>query len=106
MKLNDPFGRVARRDRDRYAALRERLRQAQVCDAGAVRVFMRNITITLGRLVAVIVGVALGASLLFPSAKNVIIMLSALVLLWLAVGYVQTRLYLERYLREECPDDP
>lgn len=105
MKLGDPFGRVARRDRDRYAALRERLQQAEVRDAAGVRAFARNITITLARLVAVIVAVALGAMLLFPSTMNATILLSALVLLWLAVGYVQTRLYLERYRREECADD-
>lgn len=102
MKLNDPFGRVARRDRARYSALKDRLQQANILDARALQGFIDNVTATMLRLLAVILAAAMVLALLFPEASGLIMLLAALVLLWLAVSYVQTRLYLRRYRREEC----
>jgi len=102
MKLNDPFGRVARRDRAQYSALRSRLQEAKIHDAQGLQGFTDNVRTTLLRLLAVVLAVAAGAVLLFPAASGLIMLLGALAMLWLGVSYVQTRLYLRRYLREEC----
>lgn len=102
MKLNDPFGRVARRDRAQYTALKARLQEAQIRDAQALEVFAANTRTALLRLLLVVVAVSAGMVLLFPAASSLIVLLGTLGLLWLAVSYVQTHLYLRRYLREEC----
>jgi len=102
MKLNDPFGRVARRDRAQYTALKQRLCQAQIRDAQALQGFTANVSTMFVRLLAVVLAVSLGLLLLFPTAASLIALLGTLALLWLAASYVQTRLYLKRYLREEC----
>lgn len=105
MRLNDPFGRVSRRDRARYDALRDRLRQAGVRDAQALQGFAANISATMRRLLWVLLAVSFVLILLFPGALGPIILIATLVLLWLVVSYVQTRLYLKRYRREECDQD-
>lgn len=102
MKLNDPFGRVARRDRDQYAALRQRLRQAGVRDQDAVRNFARRTRSTLMRVVLLVLAGAAGMMLLFPDMRGPIVALAVLILAWIGVGYFRTQVYLSRYRREEC----
>lgn len=104
MKLNDPFGRVSRRNLDRYAALRARLLDEGIRDTAKVRRFRQNMTATLLRLVALVSVCSAAVALPFPAARGPALLCGALALLWLIVGYAQTRLYLARYLREECSD--
>jgi len=102
VKLNDPFGRVARRDQGQYATFKQQLRQAHVTTADGVRTFAHNASTTMLRLVVVTAGGTTLMGLLFPAARGLAAAVAALVLIWLAASYVKTRLYLARYLREEC----
>lgn len=105
MKLNDPFGRVARRDRDRYRTLRSQLHGQGIRDAAAVQRFRHNMSATLLRLLVIIAAVVSIVIVVFPDARNPVLLVGALLLLWFATSYVQTRLYLKKYLRDECSDD-
>ncbi len=101
VKLNDPFGRVSRRDRQRYSTFEQRLRQQGVGDSAALRQFTRRMTRTMIRLAAGILAVAAVLALAFPASRGLVSLLGVLILVWLAAGYAQTRLYLKRYRREQ-----
>ena len=100
MSLNDPFGRVSRRQKTAYHRLSEQLRQQGVLTPSAVHRAQRNLRQTGLRLLAVIVVAAVVGGLLFPEMQALIALTGALVLLWLGTSYLQTRNHLNTYARE------
>ena len=102
MKLNDPFGRVSKRNQHNYQMLRERLLQAGVRDSGGVSLFIRNMSIAAAKLWLFFCGACLVLAVFLPQLQTVLLALNILVLLWLAAVYFKTRMHLKRYLREEC----
>jgi hypothetical protein len=102
MKLNDPFGRVGRRQSQAYASLSTQWHQQGVRDAAAVAQVAQTMRRSAGAWIAIILGSGALAMLLFAGLRGMILVLGGLALLWIAVGWLQTRLYLQRYLREEC----
>jgi hypothetical protein len=104
VKLNDPFGRVARRQQQTYAALRARLKQQGVNDIASVRAFVARVrAIAFGSVIGV-VAVTLALGTVLPALGGLIGVLGVLALIWLGTSYLQTRMYLRRYLNEECRD--
>lgn len=102
MSLNDPFGRVARKNARAYEGLRERLRQQGVCSREGVDVFIRGTSATALKIGLVLLAVWLAATLAFPQLAALTAVFTVAALAWVATGYLQTRLMLRRYLREEC----
>ncbi|MDJ0740051.1 MAG: hypothetical protein QNJ91_10055 [Gammaproteobacteria bacterium] len=100
MSLNDPFGRVARRQEAAYLALREQLRQQGVATEQAAHAARRRLQQTGLRVAAIVIGIALLAAMLAPGLRAVIGILTLLILVWLASSFVQTRAHLSRYQRE------
>ena len=105
MKLNDPFGRVANRNRRNYGALRDRLLEEGIRDSGAVRRFTANMTATALKLLLPVFAISLALMVFFPQLLAGLLALTVLIVLWVAAVYFQTRMHLKRYLREEC-DEP
>jgi len=104
VKLNDPFGRVSRRQQQTYAALCARLKQQGVNDITSVHTFVARVrTLALGSVIGVI-AVTLILTALLPTLGGLIGVLGALALIWLLTSYLQTRMYLRRYINEECRD--
>ena len=104
MKLNDPFGRVSRREQHRYKTLEQRLRDESVLDAGSLQRFTRRATATVLKLTAAILALSATLALVFPGLRSLLLLLDILLLLGLSAGYLQTRLYLRRYRRENFDD--
>lgn len=102
MKLNDPFGRVSNRNRRNYASLRDRLHQEGIRDIAAVRGFTENMTATAVKLLLLLFGIPLILAVFFPQFRGALLALGILILLWVSVVYLQTRMHLKRYIREEC----
>ncbi len=100
MSLNDPFGRVSRRQQKAYQQFREQLRQQDVLTPAAVQQAQRHLHQTSLRLLAITVGAAAIAGMLFPELRALIAVTAVLVLLWLGSSYLQTRGYLNAYARE------
>ena len=99
MSLNDPFGRVSRRQNDAYRRLRDQLRQQGIVTPPAVRQAQHRLRQTSLRLLAIIIAAAALGGVLFPDLRAVIAVTIALVLLWLGSSYLQTRTHLNTYLR-------
>jgi hypothetical protein len=104
LSLNDPFGRVARKNARAYGGLRERLRQQGVRSRDDVDAFVRGITATALKITLVLLAVWLAASVVFPQLTALSAVFVLAVLAWIAAGYLQTRLMLRRYVREEFGD--
>ena len=104
MKLNDPFGRVSRRQQQTYAALCARLKRQGVNDMASVHTFVARVrTLALGSVIGVI-AITLILAAVLPTLGGLIGVIGALALIWLATSYLQTRMYLRRYINEECRD--
>ena len=100
MSLNDPFGRVSRRQKHAYRQFREQLRQQDVVTPGAVQQAKRHLHQTSLRLVAIVVVAAAIGGILFLELRALITVTAVLVLLWLGSSYLQTRGHLNTYARE------
>ena len=104
MKLNDPFGRVSRREQERYRMLEQRLRDEGILDTGALNRFAHRLAVTILKLTGAVLVASAALALVFPGSSSLIVMLDILLLLWLAAGYFKTRIYLKRYRRENLGD--
>jgi ABC-type xylose transport system permease subunit len=100
MSLNDPFGRVSRRQEYAYRQCREQLREHGIDDPEAARQRAREVGRTLLMLVLIVTLAGTVAAVLFPDQRTVIAVVAALLLLWLASSFLQTRTCLTRYLNE------
>lgn len=102
VNISDPFSRVNSKRERHYQALRERLRQDGIHDAGAIAQLADNMWRMALKLAATALAVSLLLAVLLPSQFGVVMTLGVLALLWVAVSYVHTRMLVRRYLREEC----
>lgn len=102
MKLNDPFGRVSRRNEASYRSLRDRLQQEGIRDSQALRRVTANMTATIVKSLVLLFGLSVALGLFFPPLRIALFGIYVLVLLWVAVVYLKTRVHLNRYLQEEC----
>ncbi len=102
MKINDPFGRVSRRNQQQYDTFRQQLREMGVDNADQCRTFTRNATLSFVKIATVILAASLITIVALPKLTAPIAVIDVLVLLWLAGSYVQLRVQMNRYRREEC----
>ena len=105
MRLDDPFGRVARNNHQAYTALRMRLLAEGVNDTAAVDRFTRNMRRTAGRLTLLVLALSAMLGLLFPRAAAPLFVFGAVVIAWLGTSYWQTRAHVHRYRRELADRD-
>lgn len=102
MKINDPFGRVNRRQHSAYLVLRDRLRAQGVQDATAAAGVARHMSRTAMWLV--LATVLIGAMIAFaiPGLSGIVTVLGTLLLAWIGVHFFQARMHLKRYVLHEC----
>jgi uncharacterized membrane protein YjjP (DUF1212 family) len=103
MKLNDPFGRVGRRQQAHYAAVRQQLQAEGVDSLNALDAVEHRMTRSFWVMTAGIAGIAALIALLLPAGQGITLVFAALALLWAGSHYLQTRLLLKRYRRELDP---
>jgi len=102
LKLNDPFGRVSSRNEASYQSLRDRLQQEGIRDDEAVRRVTTRMTATVVKGLGVLIGVSVALIILFPPLRITLLGIDILIVLWVSVVYLKTRMHLNRYLLEEC----
>lgn len=78
------------------------MQQEEIRDPAAIARFTANMTGTAVRLAMIVFGASAVLVLFFPGLLATLLAVDVLVLLWIAVGYIQTRMHLKRYIREEC----
>lgn len=100
MKLNDPFGRVGRRQEASYAALKAQLIAEGIDQVSAVDAVMQRMTRMALLFMTITIGVTLLAGLLFAPWWGLVGVLGGITLLWLSATLFRTRTHLRRYRRE------
>jgi hypothetical protein len=101
MNLNDPFGRVARREQQEYESLRASLKESGVNSRGDVDVVLERIQMRGTKIVAVIAIITLLLTLLYPGALTITLIFSGLSLLWVFKMTKNARQHIQRYIDEE-----
>lgn len=105
MNLNDPFGRLQRRDQAGYEELRAKLRDSGIDTAEAARKVMTDTGRRVLGFGAVVVLAALLFAGLVPRLAPVTLALALLLLVIAGNALIKGRRYLRRYIAEEVADD-
>lgn len=100
MDLNDPFGRVSRRNQQSYQLFKRHLQQHGITDSHRLGEFSKRATYMLLKLLGLLFGTLGLLILVFPTALPALMLLCGTAALWGLARYLQTRLYLNRYRRE------
>lgn len=102
MKLNDPFGRMARRREREYESLKQALLKAGMTDEQKARDLMDNLAKRSKTGLMVIVPIVAVLALLFREYAVFILAFGALIILWLTNTSRRGQEYISRYIEEEC----
>ena len=100
MKLNDPFGRVGRRQQAGYAAVKSQLLAEGVTSIGALDASTRRITRSVVLFAVVVLGISVLVASTVPAWRGLIGVFAALGLIWIGATFVRTRLHLKRFRDE------
>ncbi len=101
MNLNDPFGRVARREQQEYESLRNSLKESGVNSRKDVDVVLEPIQARGIKIVSAIVIITLLVALLYPSALTVSLIFAGLALIWVFKMTKNASQHIQRYIEEE-----
>jgi hypothetical protein len=104
MNLNDPFGRVARREQQEYESLRVSLKESGVISRGDVDVVLERIQARGIKIVTAIVIITVLVAVLYPSALTISLIFSGLALLWVFKMTKNARQHIQRYIDEEIAE--
>lgn len=100
MKLNDPFGRVGRREQAGYAAVKSQLLAEGVSSISALDASTRRITRSVVIFALVVIGISVLVASTVPAWRGLIGVFAALGLIWIGATFVRTRLHLKRFRDE------
>ncbi|MCB1801390.1 MAG: hypothetical protein KDI82_06870 [Gammaproteobacteria bacterium] len=105
MSLGDPFGRVSRRQRAAYQALREQLQRQGLTRHGDIERLILRLHRTTLQLVLGLLLIVITLFLLFPQWGGALTLTGVLLGAWIASSFLQTRTHLRAY-REEMTSRP
>jgi len=104
MNLNDPFGRLQRRDAAGYDSMRHKLLAAGIDSAEDVRHLLVSTRRNVLRFGAIVVVSALFLLVLVPTLAPITLSLALLLLVVAGNALIKGQRYLQRYIAEELGD--
>lgn len=105
MNMNDPFGRLQRRDEAGYASLKESLDQAGVSNAGDVHKILARMRRNVWTFAGIVLVSALLLLGLFPDLAPIVLALALFFLVLAFNSLIQGRRGMKRYIAEELQAD-
>jgi len=100
VKLNDPFGRVGRRQNQAYAGVRQQLQARGIEDPAAVRELIRGVSRSALIWAGVVALSSVIAFVLFPEHQGIMGTLAGLILVWIIANGFQAQMHLRRYIKD------
>lgn len=100
MKLNDPFGRMARRNEREYESLAKSLQEAGMTDPAQAEQLLTKLDKRTRTGLTIIVPAAAILALLFPAYWMFTAAFALLICIWLVKTTQKARLYIRRYVAE------
>ena len=104
MNMNDPFGRVERKQQGNYDSLRRSLQEAGITTRSQAETVLQGMR---KRAIVILLSVALitiAAVLFFPSASMLIIVLAVILLFWLLVTTLNGFSLVKRYMKDDLSE--
>lgn len=102
MKLNDPFGRMARRREREYQSLGESLRKAGLTDRDKAQALIESLRTRTKKMLWFAAPAIVVLALIFREYAIYIIAFGLLIVLWLINTTQRGTEYIGRYIEEEC----
>ncbi|WP_432698393.1 hypothetical protein ACQUQP_08635 [Marinobacterium sp. YM272] len=102
MKLNDPFGRMARRREREYESLKQALLKAGMTDEQKARELIENLAKRSKTGMMVLIPLVVILALLFREYAIFVLAFGALILLWLFNTTRRGQDYIGRYIEDVC----
>ncbi|MBR9885671.1 MAG: hypothetical protein GYB21_19335 [Oceanospirillales bacterium] len=102
MKLNDPFGRMARRREREYQSLCESLKQAGLTDRAKAEELRDNLSKRTKQGLWFVLPIIVILALVLRTYAVYVLAFGALIVLWLTNTTQRGTEYLNRYIEEEC----
>lgn len=102
MKLNDPFGRMARRREREYQSLSESLRKAGLTDRDKAEALIASLRSRTKKMLWIAVPATLALALIFREYAIYVVAFGLLTILWLSNTTQRGTEYISRYIEEEC----
>jgi len=106
MKLNDPFGRMARRREREYHSLCESLKKAGLTERAKAEELRDNLRARTKKVLWFILPAIVVLALIFRTYAVYVLAFGVLVVLWLTNTTQRGSEYLNRYIEEECGKEP
>jgi hypothetical protein len=101
MKLNDPFGRLEKKNQAAYAMMREAMQKGGINTLQKAQdVIVRSKNRTL-KFLAVVLAVLLLAGVMFPQFVPAIVCLGLIIVVWGVKSMINGRGHVQRYIDEE-----
>ena len=101
MKLNDPFGRLERRNQANYEMMREAMKRGGIQTEEAALNVIETSKRRLLRFLAILAAVFLVIVFMFPQSWPIMLTLAGMVAIWAIKSIKNGRRYVERYIKEE-----
>lgn len=102
MKLNDPFGRMARRREREYESLKQALQKAGMTDKQKAEELKTNLAKRSKTGLMVVIPVVVILALAFREYAIFVLAFGILAILWLTNTSRRGQEYISRYIAEEC----
>ena len=102
MKLNDPFGRMARRREREYQSLRQSLINAGLTDRTKAEELIESLQNRSRKGLWILIPATAVLALLFREYAVYILAVGGLIILWLTNTMSRGSEYIRRYIEEEC----
>lgn len=101
MKLNDPFGRLEKRNQTNYAMMRDAMAKSGINTVqGAQKIIKRSKDRSL-KFLSVVIVILLLIGCFAPQAVPVIGAIAVLVIVWTINSMINGEKYVKRYIKEE-----
>ena len=100
MNINDPFGRMARREEKEYESLCAALRSEGIDSRAKAEAVLARIRRRALNAVAAVLIVALVAGILFPELKILSIITAVIIVFWVLRTTANGRRHVGRYIQE------
>ncbi len=104
MKLNDPFGRMEKRNQIAYEAIRDSMRRGGIDTPQAARDVIGRTRKRSMTFLATGLAISLPLILLVPKAIPAVIGLLLLMAVWVVTWTIKGKRYIERYIKEDLQE--
>ena len=101
MSFTDPFNRVSRKRDEEYRAFHEQLKQAGLDTEEKARTVLRKSRRRMLGLGAMVVGVTLLVSLIWPTLTGIFVVFGSLILIWLVTTIVRGQRMMKQFIQQE-----